>query len=297
MKRTIVPRGILALGLAAVLLAATASTASAERYLSPWYCPPLPTQTTTLDQIPQNCQDQFGAGPNFDFGDRQVGTTSPAQGFALAVFCFPGDSCNEAPLNPRISVSGDYAQTNNCPPTLSVTTIPQVQGCLITVTFAPTGTGAKHGTLSTGTGGPTVALTGNGVTTPTPPALPLLLSVEEARGSIDAKPGQVVLEKKLTLFHATTNDDSTLVARGGKIKKTTKQLKALEGTTVKAKVKHLKRLKEKSTRPEATVNVKVTDDFGQTATEEIKVTLCRRIIERPQHGEIQVICRWPRSQK
>jgi hypothetical protein len=299
-KRTIVPRGILALSFAVVLLGATASTASAERYLSPWYCPPLPTQTTTLDQVPQECQDQFGfslSRPSFDFGDRQVGTRSAAQGFALAVFCFPGDSCNEAPLNPRISVSGDYAQTNNCPPTLSVTTIPQVQGCLITVTFAPTGTGAKHGTLSTGTGGPTVALTGNGVTTPTPPALPLLLSVEEARGSIDAKPGQVVLEKKLTLFHATTNDDSTLVARGGKIKKTTKQLKALEGTTVKAKVKHLKRLKEKSTRPEATVNVKVTDDFGQTATEEIKVTLCRRIIERPQHGEIQVICRWPRSQK
>jgi hypothetical protein len=276
-RRTIVPRGILALSFAVVLLAATASTASAERYLSPWYCPPPPSTppATSIEQVPAGCLDQFGAGPSFDFGDRQVGTTSPAQGFALAVFCLPG-RCQSETFNPRISVSGDYAQTNNCPPTLSAGAYPQLQGCLITVTFAPTGTGPKNGTLSTGTGGPTVALTGNGVTTPTPPALPLLLSVEEARGSIDAKPGQVVLEKKLTLFHATTNDDSTLVARGGKIKKTTKQLKALEGTTIKAKVKHLKRLKEKPTRPEAKVNVKVTDDFGQTATEEIKVTLCRK---------------------
>ena len=37
-----------------------------------------------------------------------------------------------------------------------------------TVTFAPTGTGPRHGTWSTGPGGPTMALTGKGVTTPTP---------------------------------------------------------------------------------------------------------------------------------
>jgi hypothetical protein len=53
MKRRIVPGGILALSLAVVLLVATASTAGAERYLSPWYCPPLPTQTTTLTRSPR----------------------------------------------------------------------------------------------------------------------------------------------------------------------------------------------------------------------------------------------------
>ena len=42
MKRRIVPGGILALSLAVVLLAATASTASADTDLALW-CAPLPT--------------------------------------------------------------------------------------------------------------------------------------------------------------------------------------------------------------------------------------------------------------
>jgi hypothetical protein len=170
MKRRIVPGGILALGLAVVLLAATASTASAERTVVPWYCPSPPTPTTTVEQV-QECIDRgplwwdaatgLPVAGSFDFGDRQLGTTSTAQSFALGVW--DNDS-----FNPRIGVSGDYAQTNNCPPTLSAGALPQIQGCLITVTFTPTSTGPKHGTLSTGTGGPTAALAGNGVTTPTP---------------------------------------------------------------------------------------------------------------------------------
>ena len=156
---TIVSGGILALGLAVVLLAATASSASAARTLYAWDCPPPATPPTTLEQV-RKCLD-FMAVPSFDFDDRQVGTTSAAQPFALGVF--DNDS-----FNPTISVSGDYAQTNDCPPTLSAGALPQIHGCLINVTFAPTGTGPRHGTLSTGPGGPTVALTGKGVTTPTP---------------------------------------------------------------------------------------------------------------------------------
>ena len=288
MKRRIVPGGILALSLAVILLAATASTASADRVLSPWYCPPLPTPPTSTEQIPGGCLDPLGAGPGFDFGDRQVGTTSPAQGFALGVYD------NDA-LDPRISVSGDYAQTNNCPPTLSAGAFPQLQGCLIMVTFTPTGTGPKNGTLSTGPGGPTAALTGSGVTTPTPPALPLLLSVSSR--------SKQKLEKKVTLF-ATTNYDSTLVARGDKIKKTTKQLAALESTRIKPRLKHLKRLKQKPTRPKVKIKLAATDEFDQTATEETKVTLCRRIQivferENPARarahvgGHTQAVCRWP----
>jgi hypothetical protein len=160
---TIVPGGILALGLAVVLLAATASTASADRGLSPWYCPPLPTQTTTLDQIPEGCLGNSRV--SYDFGYPQLGTSAQRR-FALGVY-------NTDTLTPRISVSGNYAQTNNCPPTLSATG-EQIAGCLITVTFTPTSTGANNGTLSTGTGGPTAALTGYGVTTPTrPPDLQL----------------------------------------------------------------------------------------------------------------------------
>jgi hypothetical protein len=139
---TIVPGGILALSLAVVLLAATACTASASRVLSPWYCPPPPTPSTTLDQVALECLDLDAR--SFDFDDRQVGTTSPAQRFALGVY-------GTDTFTPSIGVSGDYAQRNDCPPTLSVTG-GQVQGCQITVTFAPTGTGPKHGTLRTGSG-------------------------------------------------------------------------------------------------------------------------------------------------
>ena len=168
---TIVSGGILALGLAAVLLAATASTASAGTALSRWKCPPPPTPPTSPTSIAE-IQGCLGGlfnewGRPFDFGDRQLGTTSPAQGFALGVFD-DGPYDNDS-FNPTISVSGDYAQTNNCPPTLSVTApLPVIQGCLITVTFTPTGTGPKEGTLSTGSGGPKARLIGNGVTHPTP---------------------------------------------------------------------------------------------------------------------------------
>jgi hypothetical protein len=64
-------------------------------------------------------------------------------------------------FNPEIRVSGDFAQTNNCPATLSAPAA-QIQGCLITVTFSPTRSGPREGILSTGTGGPTAELTGNG---------------------------------------------------------------------------------------------------------------------------------------
>jgi hypothetical protein len=158
MKRRIVPGGILALGLAVVLLAATASSASwapgsTSVALATWNCPPPSTPPTTFGQA-AGC---FGspAYASFDFGNHLVGT-STSQRFALGV---SGDT-----FNPRIGVSGDYAQTNNCPPTLSAGADPQIDGCLITVTFTPTGErkGPRPGTLTTGPGGPTMALTGNG---------------------------------------------------------------------------------------------------------------------------------------
>jgi hypothetical protein len=263
-------RTIVALGLAVALLAATASTASADRGLIPWYCPPPSTPPTTDEQVPEGCFGQFsGPGRTFDFGDRQVGTTSPAQNFALGVID------NDA-FNPRISVSGDYAQTNNCPPTLSAGAYPQLQGCLIKVTFTPTGTGPNHGTLSTGPGGPTVALSGTGVTTPTPPVLPLTLSLVFR--------DDYLLARKLK-FWATTNNDSTLVARGSKTKKTTKQLAAGDVTMIKATLKRPNRLNKKAcgaygspecggnaqrSKARAEIKLKATDEFGQTATDEIK---------------------------
>ncbi len=174
---TIVSGGILALGLAVVLLAATASTASAETRQTRLYlwCAPLPTTPTTSALVDGGCLESVGRREVFDFGDRRVGTTSPAQGFEVGVF-----GNDPPPFNPTISVSGDYTQTNSCPPTLSG---PFGMGgsCLITVTFNPTDTGPKRGTLRTGPGGPTLPLTGNGVKHRTPPVLPLTLD-ESVRG-------------------------------------------------------------------------------------------------------------------
>jgi hypothetical protein len=274
--RTITPGGILALSLAVVLLGATASNASATRVLTPWYCPPTPSQSVTYQQI-LDCgfgQRPFGAGTSFDFGNRKVGTTSPAQRVALGVY-------GPDTFDPRISVSGDYAQTNDCPQTLSVTGGGQPQGCLITVTFTPTGTGPKGGALSTGPGGPTATLTGTGVTTPTPPTLPLQVFLDHYARVAE-------LNKKLK-FLATTTNDSTLVVRGNEIKRTTKRLAAGEQTTIKVKLKHPSRFgaceyvtpgnpaptcgpdRTHLKRP-AKIKVKATDEFDQTATDGLKIT-------------------------
>jgi hypothetical protein len=98
--------------------------------------------------------------------------------------------------------------------------------------------------------------------------------------SVAAKPNQVVLEKKLRLY-ARISNDSTLVVSGG-VKKTTKQVvgtKQLWGgryTTIKGKLKHLKRLRQARTRPKIKVKFAATDEFGQTATDVLKLTLCRK---------------------
>jgi Ca2+-binding RTX toxin-like protein len=74
-------------------------------------------------------------------------------------------------FSPSIATSGDFQQTNDCPPTLSTFSTAGVS-CIISVTFTPTSTGPKAGTLTTGCDSCTAALTGNGVTTTTPPTPP-----------------------------------------------------------------------------------------------------------------------------
>jgi hypothetical protein len=288
---TAVSGAILALGLAVVLLAATPSTASAEQTLSSWYCPPPEPRPTDIGQVPLECLGgPLWGDSSFDFGDRQVGTTSPVQRFALGVWCaYEGGVCPDT-LNPSITVPGDFYQTNNCEPTLSAGYPRQLQGCMIEVTFAPTSTGPAEGALSLGAGGPTVALTGNGVTTPTPPALPLLLSLKHPRSPFaepKALPRKKLLRKKAMLY-ATTNHDSTIVARGG-VKRTVARTttgEALKGTTFKAKLKHLGRLTESPREPTVRIKVAATDEFGQRATKEFEITLCRReaVLGKPHCG-------------
>ncbi len=90
------------------------------------------------------------------FANQLVGTTSAAQSVTLSN---PGS----APLNiSQIATAGDYTQTNNCGASLDAGT-----SCTINVSFKPTNTGTRSGTLSVSdnvSGSPQkAALTGTGV--------------------------------------------------------------------------------------------------------------------------------------
>ncbi|MFB7496528.1 choice-of-anchor D domain-containing protein [Streptomyces sp. NPDC056161] len=100
------------------------------------------------------------------FAARQVGTTSPAQTVTVT-----NGGTSAAPIG-SVTVTGDYAQTNTCGTSLAAGA-----SCTVSVTFRPTATGTRTGTLtvpSTAPGGPvTAGLTGvgsNGVSLSASPA-------------------------------------------------------------------------------------------------------------------------------
>jgi len=79
-------------------------------------------------------------GPISPFAPQLVGTVSPAQPITLT-------NCSTAPLTIySISVTGDFLQTNNCP--VPPATLAPSASCAVNVTFAPTTTGARTGTLT-----------------------------------------------------------------------------------------------------------------------------------------------------
>jgi hypothetical protein len=255
------------LTLAVMVFAATASAANATRTLSP---------------------------TSVDYGNRQEGTTSPAQSFTLRVRCtllvFPTTKCLQDEFSPSISItsgqfgvpSSQFTQTNNCPATMTGrATKPGAdpnagsETCTISVSFTPTGTGPRGATLRTGSGGPTAELSGSGVTTPTP-ATPPTPGPPPPALTLDLDARKQELKKRLEFF-ATTNVDSTLEA-GGSVKSTTKQLDAGDKTKVKAKLRGSKRAKledklARSGKAKAKVETVATDAFDNQAVEEIKVKL------------------------
>jgi hypothetical protein len=94
---------------------------------------------------------------SLNFGNQTVGVTSTAQNVTLSN---PG---NATLTITSIATSGDYAQTNNCGTSLAAG-----GSCNISVTFTPTVTGTRTGTLSVTDNAPaspqTASLTGVGVT-------------------------------------------------------------------------------------------------------------------------------------
>jgi hypothetical protein len=87
------------------------------------------------------------------FGSQALNTTSAGQAVSIT------NSGNAAATSLSVGVSGDYAQSNNCGTSLAAGA-----SCTVTVTFRPTASGARTGTLSVSGGGAStaVALTGTG---------------------------------------------------------------------------------------------------------------------------------------
>ena len=112
MKRTIVSGGILALSLAVVLLAATASTASAKRRVALW-CAPLPTTSTTSSRSTPAALSRGRRREGLRLRRPEGRNDEPGAGLWAGIL-----TINDI-FRPTISVSGDYTQTNNCPPTLA----------------------------------------------------------------------------------------------------------------------------------------------------------------------------------
>jgi len=100
-----------------------------------------------------------------DYGNQAVGTTSAPKTFTIALeagdFAFLTD----------VSVSGNFAQTNDCGLLISFTD----SACTINVTFTPSALGPRQGVLKGDAmmfGGLTATLQGTGVPAPVPPAAP-----------------------------------------------------------------------------------------------------------------------------
>ena len=93
---------------------------------------------------------------SLSFSSVLVGTSSTAQAVTLA------NTGNAALSVSSIQVAGDYTQSNNCPASVSAGS-----SCVINVTFAPTASGSRGGTVTIGdnaAGSPqAVGLTGTGV--------------------------------------------------------------------------------------------------------------------------------------
>jgi hypothetical protein len=95
---------------------------------------------------------------SLNFGLAKIGVTSSPQTVTVT------NPSSHSSTFSKITISGDFAETNNCPATLAAG-----QQCAITVTFTPTKAGSRTGTVTLKDNDPgspiqTIALTGTGET-------------------------------------------------------------------------------------------------------------------------------------
>jgi Abnormal spindle-like microcephaly-assoc'd, ASPM-SPD-2-Hydin len=117
------PRGLAVLGLTSVALAVVAFQSSCGGGSSGSPPPTAPSVSLTPTSL--------------SFSTQTVGTTSSAQGVTLS------NTGNAALSIISITASGDFSESNNCG-----TSVAAGANCVINVTFAPTQSGSRSGTLT-----------------------------------------------------------------------------------------------------------------------------------------------------
>ena len=116
----------------AVSNSANADFASSTRFLDPDETNNAATVSSTVI-----CNTTLVANPGFlNYPPQQMGVGSVSQTVTVT------EGMNGAAIT-SIAATGDYSQTNNCPPTLTAG-----QTCTITVVFTPTAEGSRNGTLT-----------------------------------------------------------------------------------------------------------------------------------------------------
>lgn len=119
------------------------------------------------------------------FNTQTIGTTSAAQQVTLTSSGMAALTITQVSAAPN----PEFSATSNCVGTLAASA-----QCTISVTFAPTASGTRNGTVSITSnvaGSPhTITLSGNGVTTPTPAAALASASIAFGSQSITAAPAR-----------------------------------------------------------------------------------------------------------
>jgi hypothetical protein len=161
-----------------------------------------PTQCNGTSPAPvypgYNTSSGIGVSPGaLNFSSQLTGTTSAAQSVTVT------NSNSTAAAVSSISTSGDFAQTNNCGSSIAAN-----GSCTVNVTFSPTATGTRTGSLTINAGGltNTVSLSGTG-TAPGP-----VLSANPAGLSF---PGTLVGSSAATQTVTVTNSGTTAASVSG----------------------------------------------------------------------------------
>ncbi|MEU4537001.1 choice-of-anchor D domain-containing protein [Streptosporangium sp. NPDC023825] len=112
---------------------------------------------------------------SLSFGARQVGSTSPAQAVTIT------NTGTAAATLGTVATTGDYAQTRTCGTTLAAGA-----SCTVNVTFTPTASGTRTGSLTVASNDPnsplTVGLSGSGTSSTTNLALGATMTASSSNG-------------------------------------------------------------------------------------------------------------------